>query len=227
MIRFGAAGCYMAEIGKSLLYPAFVSSLRPVSPITLHTCHFYIFYSVSACILMVANSANFGFTGASQVNWSLVYYSMTVATNSLCTLLILFRIVRVSGIGASLKTYRGIIEILLESAAMYAIIYIALLVVYAYEFYYISVTVMTAYIYPMVISDSITVGAHPSVSTILTLISRVSRQLSLLHVLWLAIRVLTTHGRAHPSRTCGAMFSQSQSPCSLPVGQTRAHKRRA
>ncbi|KAF8874915.1 hypothetical protein CPB85DRAFT_1568372 [Mucidula mucida] len=117
--------------------------------------------TVSACILMVANSANFGFTGASQVNWSLVYYSMTVATNSLCTLLILLRIVRVSGIGASLKTYRGIIEILVESAAMYAIIYIALVVVYAYEFYNDSVTVMTAFSYPQVMSYSIT-GIAPT-----------------------------------------------------------------
>ncbi len=97
---------------------------------------------------------------------------MTVATNSLCTLLILFRIVRVSGISASLKTYRGIIEILIESAAMYAIVYIALLIAYAYEFYNDTVTVMTAYTYPVVISDSITVRSYSSASTILTLDSQ-------------------------------------------------------
>ncbi|KAF9025724.1 hypothetical protein BDZ89DRAFT_1135269 [Hymenopellis radicata] len=99
--------------------------------------------------------------GAGQVNWTLVYYSMTVATNSLCTFLILFRIVQVSGVGASLKTYRGIIEILVESAAMYAAIYISLLLVYAYEFYSPNVVVMTAYTYPEVISYSIT-GIAPT-----------------------------------------------------------------
>ncbi|KAF8869248.1 hypothetical protein CPB85DRAFT_842988 [Mucidula mucida] len=99
--------------------------------------------------------------GTSQVNWTLVYYSMTVATNSLCTFLILFRIMQVSGVGASLKTYRGIIEILVESAVMYAAIYIALLVVYAYEFYSPNVVVMTAYTYPAVISYSIT-GIAPT-----------------------------------------------------------------
>ncbi|KAF9039622.1 hypothetical protein BDZ89DRAFT_899497, partial [Hymenopellis radicata] len=69
-------------------------------------------------------------TYASQAVWTLVYYSMTMVTNSLCTFLLLFRIVRVRGVGAGIKTYRGIIEILIESAAMYTIIYTALLVVY-------------------------------------------------------------------------------------------------
>ncbi|KAF9023656.1 hypothetical protein BDZ89DRAFT_1069671 [Hymenopellis radicata] len=105
--------------------------------------------------------ANGTFTSTSQTNWILVYYSMTVTTNSLCTVLILFRIVRrVSGLGASFKTYRGIIEILVESAAMYAIIYIALLIAYAYQFY-TGVPVLTAEPYPEVISYSIT-GIAPT-----------------------------------------------------------------
>ncbi|KAF9024959.1 hypothetical protein BDZ89DRAFT_1162012 [Hymenopellis radicata] len=116
--------------------------------------------TISACIIMVCYVEDIAFIGASRTNWSLVYYSMTVATNSLCTVLILFRIVRVSGLGASLKTYRGIIEILVESAAMYAIIYIALLIAYAYQFY-TGVTVMTANYYPEVISFSIT-GIAPT-----------------------------------------------------------------
>ncbi|KAF8992656.1 hypothetical protein BDZ89DRAFT_1086115 [Hymenopellis radicata] len=95
-----------------------------------------------------------------QINWSLIYYLMTMTTNSMCTVLILFRIVRVSGLGASLKTYRGIIGILVESAAMYASIYIALLIAYAYQFY-TGATVLTAYNYPVVISYSIT-GIAPT-----------------------------------------------------------------
>ncbi|KAF8990487.1 hypothetical protein BDZ89DRAFT_1124392 [Hymenopellis radicata] len=116
--------------------------------------------TVSACIVIVSSVEDANFVGATQINWSLVYYSMTVATNSLCTILILFRIVRVSGLGASLKTYRGIIEILVESAAMYAIIYIAVVIAYAYQFY-TGATVATAYPYPEMISISIT-GIAPT-----------------------------------------------------------------
>ncbi|KAF8994621.1 hypothetical protein BDZ89DRAFT_50533 [Hymenopellis radicata] len=115
--------------------------------------------SLSACIVIVSYVDDITFTSTSRTNWTLVYYSMTVATNSLCTILILFRIVRISGLGASLKTYRGIIEILVESAAMYAIIYIALLIAFAYQFY-TDTTVATSS-YAMVISYSIT-GIAPT-----------------------------------------------------------------
>ncbi|KAF9021412.1 hypothetical protein BDZ89DRAFT_1071532, partial [Hymenopellis radicata] len=112
-------------------------------------------------MIIVLYVEDLDFASTSLTNWSLIYYSMTVATNSLCTILILFRIVRVSGLGASLKTYRGIIEILIESAAMYAIIYIALLIAYAYQFYGTVDIVLTAYPYPMIISYSIT-GIAPT-----------------------------------------------------------------
>ncbi|KAF9018059.1 hypothetical protein BDZ89DRAFT_1074311 [Hymenopellis radicata] len=114
--------------------------------------------TISACMIIASNVANLNSASISQTNWILVYYLMTVATNSLCTVLILFRIVRVSGLGASLKTYRGIIEILVESAAMYAIIYIALLIAYAYEFYTASITVMTAYPYPAGIAPTLIIA---------------------------------------------------------------------
>ncbi|KAF8882882.1 Six-hairpin glycosidase-like protein [Mucidula mucida] len=94
-----------------------------------------------ACIVLVYIVADISFAGGSRVNWTLVYYSMTVAKN-------------ISGIGASLKTYRGIIEILVESAAI-------LLIAYAYEFYFTDNTVLTAYTYPANISYSIT-GIAPT-----------------------------------------------------------------
>ncbi len=79
---------------------------------------------------------------------------MTVATNSLCTSLLLFRCMRTS---VGLKTSRGIIEILVESAALYAI---ALLVAFTYEFY-MHRPILTAYNYPLMMSYSITVGPLP------------------------------------------------------------------
>ncbi|KAF9026910.1 hypothetical protein BDZ89DRAFT_1134491 [Hymenopellis radicata] len=99
--------------------------------------------------------------GSGRAVWTLVYYSMTMVTNSLCTFLLLFRNMSVRGIGAIFKTSRGIIEIFVESAAMYAAIYIALLVVYTYEFYSPNVLVMNANGYPEVISYSVT-GIAPT-----------------------------------------------------------------
>lgn len=62
-------------------------------------------------------------TGTS-VNWRLVFASMTVFTNVFCTLVIIFRIVSVAGLAKSLRTYRGIIEILVESALLYTTVYL-------------------------------------------------------------------------------------------------------
>ncbi|KAF9021396.1 hypothetical protein BDZ89DRAFT_1071508 [Hymenopellis radicata] len=121
---------------------------------------FVITETVSVCMVIVSSVETVHTVNASQVNWTLVYYAMTVVTNSLCTILILFRIVRVSGLGASLKTYRGIIEILVESAAMYAMIYIALLIGYAYQFYS-GARIGTAKPYLAFISYSIT-GIAPT-----------------------------------------------------------------
>ncbi|KAF9004126.1 hypothetical protein BDZ89DRAFT_624065 [Hymenopellis radicata] len=124
----------------------------------------------SLCLITELISASFlichAFIGADvpagQAVWALVYYSMTVATNSLCTFLLLFHSMRFSDfLGASLRTYRGIIEVLVESAAMYAAIYTALLVVHTYEFYSPDVMVTTRDFYPLVMSYSIT-GIAPT-----------------------------------------------------------------
>ncbi|KAF9026914.1 hypothetical protein BDZ89DRAFT_1067247 [Hymenopellis radicata] len=117
--------------------------------------------TVSVCLVLFY-SVNGGSTASeSQEIWTQVYYSMTVVTNSLCTFLILFRIMKVKGVGASLRTYRGIIEILVESAAMYSAIYIALLGVHAYETYSHNVAIMAIHTYPQLLSVSIT-GIAPT-----------------------------------------------------------------
>lgn len=83
---------------------------------------------------------------------------MTVITNSLCTVLILFRIVRISGIRSSLKSYRGLMEILVESAIMYTAVFIVLLVMYEREFHARGNAVMAGYGYPLMMSVSVTVS---------------------------------------------------------------------
>ncbi len=63
---------------------------------------------------------------AAEFDWSLVYILLTLATTLMCTFLIVYRILRhAPGISAS----RKIIELLIESSAMYSIsliIYLAL-----------------------------------------------------------------------------------------------------
>ncbi|KAF9004120.1 hypothetical protein BDZ89DRAFT_1080694 [Hymenopellis radicata] len=115
---------------------------------TVSVC-FLFFYAVS-----VAPS-----NSTARADWMLVYYSTTVMTNSLCTFLILYRITAVGGVSASLKTYRGIIEILVESAAMYAITYTVLLAVYAHQFY--TGEDIIPRVYPQLVSYSIT-GIAPT-----------------------------------------------------------------
>ncbi|KAG7441745.1 uncharacterized protein BT62DRAFT_997020 [Guyanagaster necrorhizus] len=55
--------------------------------------------------------------------WVILYLSLVLATNILCTLLIIYRIitvVRADRGGTGIKTYRGAIEILVESAFLYS-----------------------------------------------------------------------------------------------------------
>ncbi|KAF8918445.1 hypothetical protein CPB85DRAFT_84744 [Mucidula mucida] len=62
--------------------------------------------------------------GLAAVNWGVAYFSTSLATTLICTSLIVFRISTVghgAGYAVSLKSYKGIIEIVVESAALYAV----------------------------------------------------------------------------------------------------------
>ncbi|KAG7443410.1 uncharacterized protein BT62DRAFT_329926 [Guyanagaster necrorhizus] len=64
--------------------------------------------------------------------WAVATIATTLGTNILCTTLIVTRIVRVTRQqrGVGLGTYRDVIEILVESAALYSISYLLLMVCY-------------------------------------------------------------------------------------------------
>ncbi len=64
-----------------------------------------------------------------QVNWTVVYDATLAAVNVLTTTLILARIISVCGI-KHVRTYGGLIGILIESAFLYSTTYIILLVLY-------------------------------------------------------------------------------------------------
>ncbi len=116
MISLGAV-CAVAGIGEFLLQ--------------LQKCHL-LSVSVMKIIQIlstVRNSANdISKHGqfAADIDWPLIYIFLTLATNLVCTLLIIHRILRhAPGMSATYK----IVEMLIESAAMYSlslIIYFAL-----------------------------------------------------------------------------------------------------
>lgn len=63
---------------------------------------------------------------AADIDWSLIYIVLILATTLLCTFLIIYRIVRHA---PEISASRKIVEILIESSAMYSlslIIYVAL-----------------------------------------------------------------------------------------------------
>lgn len=65
-----------------------------------------------------------------SIEWTMIYLSLVLATTLMCTLLIMYRILSVGGIKAGLRTYRGVVEVIVESAALYSIaliIYISLI----------------------------------------------------------------------------------------------------
>ncbi|KAK0192011.1 hypothetical protein F5146DRAFT_1038015 [Armillaria mellea] len=90
-------------------------------------------------------------------NWALVTMATTLGTNVLCTALIVGRVLYVArghrGIIGGIRTYRGIIEILVESAALYSIVFVVLMILYPLDGY--------GYMYLQMISYPIT-GIAPT-----------------------------------------------------------------
>ncbi|SJL18436.1 uncharacterized protein ARMOST_22025 [Armillaria ostoyae] len=91
------------------------------------------------------------------IDWSLATMAATLGTNILCTALIITRIIYLArghrGIMGGIRTYRGVIEILVESAALYSIIYVILMIFYPLD--------GNAYMYPENLSYPVT-GIAPT-----------------------------------------------------------------
>ncbi|KAK0202232.1 hypothetical protein DFS33DRAFT_1386526 [Desarmillaria ectypa] len=67
-----------------------------------------------------------------RINWSIIYISLIMTTTIWCTLLIIFRIVSVGRkVEHGLQRYRRIIEVVVESSALYTASLIVLLVIVA------------------------------------------------------------------------------------------------
>ncbi|KAK0493369.1 hypothetical protein EDD18DRAFT_1406405 [Armillaria luteobubalina] len=89
-------------------------------------------------LLLIKSSAVFGWLAlhinvydsgdssvTQEVTWITVYLSLSLGTTLFCTILIIYRVIRVGRYpgndGTGLGVYRGVIEILIESALLYAI----------------------------------------------------------------------------------------------------------
>ncbi|KAK0472646.1 hypothetical protein IW261DRAFT_1661314 [Armillaria novae-zelandiae] len=98
----------------------------------------------------IGNSGGF----AADIDWALIYLSLTLATTLLCTLLIVYRIVRLA---SGVSSYRKIVEMVIESSAMYSltlIVYLALVARNLESAYYVDI--ITAYV--KVIAPTLLVG---------------------------------------------------------------------
>ncbi len=69
----------------------------------------------------------------SIVNWSTLYSSLILATLLWCTILIIFRILRVGGAARRIHIYQRVIEMLVESASVYSAVLVILVVLEAHN----------------------------------------------------------------------------------------------
>ncbi len=113
-----------------------------------------LIYDVASCVLLLISNYDGGsVVSITEIDWNIVYYSMTVATNILCTGSIVLRIIYIS---RTIRTYRGIIEILVESAMLYSVTYITYIAVYAYA--YNDVSFNESHYYPGAMLSAVTVS---------------------------------------------------------------------
>ncbi len=88
-----------------------------------------------------------------ETNWAVATIAATLGTNILCTALIVGRIVYVArghrGVMGGIRTYRGVLEILVESAALYSTTFVVLIILYPLE--------GNEYMYPQALIFSVTV----------------------------------------------------------------------
>ncbi len=63
--------------------------------------------------------------GSNSINWGIAYYSMTLSTTIICTMLMVYRLARASMTRRSLcfapNPYNRVMEIMVESAALYVV----------------------------------------------------------------------------------------------------------
>lgn len=125
--RFGDVGFSMVNDGSSLSFPQYPLSQDQVRSSLLRRVYDSDVYYRLACYIWrtVLLFRLRGPWSTNQIsNLELIFLSTTVLTNIFCTSTITARIIGVSGWRKSLKTYRRLMEILIESSILYTAIYV-------------------------------------------------------------------------------------------------------
>ncbi len=158
--RFGGVGSFTIEAMLLLAFRCFVCSSDSVSTsfdtlrsligrlLVSHICNMVATYSVGP-----ADSDTL-----SQIDWNIVYYSVTASTNVLTTFLIILRILSVGGL-KSARTYRGLLEILIESAFLYTAIYSVYLALFIRDAYLPYYSITASYVYGLVNAATVSAPA--------------------------------------------------------------------
>ncbi|PBK83507.1 hypothetical protein ARMGADRAFT_1089350 [Armillaria gallica] len=118
---------------------------------------FFIIGEIVCGVNIVVYQLTVSFEDETQTHWAVAIMAATVGTNILCTTLIVARILynarRHRGIMDGIRTYRGVLEIVVESAALHSIIFVALVIFYPIE--------GNGYMYPQALMFPIT-GIAPT-----------------------------------------------------------------
>ncbi len=91
---------------------------------------------------------------ATSINWGMAYYNMALPTTVICTMLIVYRLAKAGATSKSLRFIRNlcyhVIEILVESSALYVVVLAIFIVFDAMDSPY--------NMYPQAVLDSVTVS---------------------------------------------------------------------
>ncbi|KAK0447306.1 hypothetical protein EV421DRAFT_194790 [Armillaria borealis] len=113
---------------------------------------FFVIGGIVCGVNVVVHQDTVAFDDETGTKWGVATMATTLGTNILCTALIVARIVYVArghrGIIGGIRTYRGVLEILVESAALYSITFIVLMILYPLE--------GNGYMYPQALSFPVT-----------------------------------------------------------------------
>ncbi|PBK63594.1 hypothetical protein ARMSODRAFT_1023796 [Armillaria solidipes] len=79
-----------------------------------------------ACTLTTNDIEDSAYNDSQGAKWKMSYTALTLTTTLWCTIFILYRIISVagSGHGAGIRSYHRVIEALIESAALYSVVFI-------------------------------------------------------------------------------------------------------
>jgi hypothetical protein len=157
---FGDAGSFTLVPGLSFSQRSFLSpkQVHLSVHLTSHFAHETNQPLVSFVYFQIYFYSDIGSSvGSSEAKFRIIYVVLTVATNLLTTSLIVYRIIRVTGL-AEAKTYRGLIGILVESSLLFSLTHLIYLGVYIHAVYDVNMDISDTF--PAALLPAVTVSTQ-------------------------------------------------------------------